>query len=181
MQAVFLSFRDLPTRNLLTTLLPPTTNESSRLVGGFLPSSTLDTGPNNPQRVVMTRWGLFSLPLASLGPSSHQQLVGGFQPSSTLDAGPNKSLRLVGGSLVPSTRFPGPLQPPTSREDSLVASFSLPPSTPAPTSHYDSLAATVTTTPSPNDDRCVTTSRFCHHLFLHHQQPVPPSPQRRRR
>src|SRR5271168_5276461 len=81
------------------TLATSTLNESLRLVEGSLSPSTCDASHINPQRVILTRWGL-SLPL-HLRPRPHQPLHLRRQPH----------------------------QPPTSHYDSLGALSTPPPAT----------------------------------------------------
>jgi len=97
-----------------------TLNESLRLVEGSLSPSTCDASHINPQRVILTRWGL-SLPL-HLRRRPHQPSTSHFDslgalsplppatpatstppPATPATSTPNESLRLVGGSLSPST------------------------------------------------------------------------------
>ena len=66
-------FRSLLLTNRYTAQRQPrTTNKSSQLVGGLLHPSTIEAGPNNPQRVVVTRWGLSPTCDAA---SNHQRVV----------------------------------------------------------------------------------------------------------
>ena len=103
-----------------------TTNESLRLVGGFLSPSALDAGFNIPQRVTTTRWGF--------SPTSHSR-AGSQQPPTSLRNSLVVSFPLSRSTPAPATptRDAEFLQPPTSHRDSLVVSLPLPPSTPAQT------------------------------------------------
>src|ERR1700678_4443532 len=103
-------------------------NESLRLVGGSLSPSTCDASHINPQRVILTRWGR-SLPL-HLRRRPHQPSTSHFDslgalsslppatpatstppPATPATSTPNESLRLVGGSLSPSTCDSGHINP----------------------------------------------------------------------
>src|SRR5271168_4321056 len=92
------------------TPAPLTPNESLQLVGGSLSPSTCDASHIEPQRVITTRWGLsLSLHLRRQPhrpPMSHCDLLGALPPlppAMPATPTPNESLRLVGGSLSPST------------------------------------------------------------------------------
>src|ERR1700678_2062116 len=112
------------TRWGLSHPLPPATpatstpNKSLRLVGASLSLSTCDTSHIKPQRVITTRWGL-SLALhlrrqPHQAPTSHYNSLGALSPpppATPATSTPNESLRLVGGSLSPSTCDASPNDP----------------------------------------------------------------------
>src|SRR5271168_1594716 len=132
------------TRWGLSHPLPPATPATST-------PSTCDASHIKPQRVITTRWGL-SLPLhlrrqPHQPPTSHYDSLGALSPpppATPATSTPNESLRLVGGSLSPSTCDASHINPQrvilTRWGLSLPLHLQRQPHQ-APTSHYDSLGA----------------------------------------